>query len=134
MLGHKYHSTNKDILVNQLALFIPKFLTSEYLKTSGRKRKQVQSGPSFIFFTFTFKFKTFLLVQLYCPDGISPMGNLGCLSQGKPEATQPRYPTYCTCCFTVFHNPQNSGMDSGIFNMHTDVNARDCTWGGIWTP
>ena len=26
-------------------------------------------------------------------------------------------------------NPPNSDMDYGIFNVHTDVNACDCTWG-----
>ena len=30
-------------------------------------------------------FKNFF--QLYCPNGISPVGNLGCLSWGKPAAT-----------------------------------------------
>ena len=31
--------------------------------------------------------------------------------------------------FECFHNPPNSDMDYGIFNVHTDVNACDCTRG-----
>ena len=30
---------------------------------------------------------------LYCPDGIFSVGNWGCLSWGKPAATESRYPT-----------------------------------------
>ena len=69
-------------------------------------------------------------LQLYCPDGIFPMGNSGCLLRGKPAATGSRYPTYSPCSvFECFLNPPNSDMDYGIFNMHTDVNACDCTRG-----
>ena len=86
---------------------------------------KIQKGTqqSLLFFNFCF-------LQPYCPSGISPMGNLGCLPQGKPAATKSRYPTYCACwVFYCFHNPLNSDMDYRIFNMHTDVNACDCTWG-----
>ena len=31
--------------------------------------------------------------------------------------------------FECFHNPPNSDMDYGIFNVHTDINACDCTRG-----
>ena len=72
--------------------------------------------------------KNFL--QLYCPSGISPMGNLGCFPQGKPAATESRYPTYCACwVFWCFHNPPNCDMDYRIFNMCTDVNVCDGTKG-----
>ena len=37
-------------------------------------------------------FKTFL--QLYYPNGTSPMKNSGCLPRGKPAATESCYPTY----------------------------------------
>ena len=39
----------------------------------------------------------FLLLQLYCPSRISPMGNSGRFPRGKPAATESRYPTYCAC-------------------------------------
>ena len=69
-------------------------------------------------------------LQLYCPNGISPMGNSGCLPWGKPAGTESRYPTYGACwVFYCFHNPLNSDMDYGIFNVRTDVNACACTWG-----
>ena len=67
---------------------------------------------------------------MYCPSGISPMGNLGCFPWGKPAATESHYPTYYACwVFSSVHNPPNSGMDYRIFNMRTDVNAWDCTQG-----
>ena len=35
----------------------------------------------------------------------------------------------CMLGVLLFPNPLNSDMDYGIFNVHTDVNACDCTWG-----
>ena len=62
------------------------------------------------------------------------MGNLGCFPWGKPAAAKLSYPTYGTCrVFQCFHNPPNSDMDYRIFNVRTDVNACDCTWGCIDT-
>ena len=59
--------------------------------------------------TFFTSLKNFLL--LYCPNGISPMGNLGWSPRGKPAATELHYPTYCACwVFECFHNPPNSHM------------------------
>ena len=43
------------------------------------------------------KIKKINFLQLYCPNGICPMGNSGCFPQGKPAATESRYPTYCAC-------------------------------------
>ena len=60
-----------------------------------------------------------------------PMGNLGCLPQGKPALTELLYPTSgaCwVCFFYCFHNSPNSDVDYGIFNMCTAVNACDCAW------
>ena len=75
-------------------------------------------------------FSLFFSPQLYCPKGISPMGNSGCLPRGKPAATESRYPTYGACwVFDCFHNPPNSDMDYGIFNVRPYVNACDCTRG-----
>ena len=45
----------------------------------------------------------------------------------QSRATQP---TYSACwVFQCFHNPSNSDMDYRILNVHTDVNACDCTLG-----
>ena len=72
-------------------------------------------------------------IQLYCPKGISPMGNLGCLPQGKPAVTESHNLTNSACCmFQCFFNPSNSDMDNGIFNVRTDVNACNC--GDVQTP
>ena len=73
---------------------------------------------------------TFHFSQLFCPNEICPMGNPGCLPLGKPAATESRYPTYgAWWVFECFHNPSNSDMDYGIFNVRTDVNAGNCTRG-----
>ena len=69
------------------------------------------------------------ILQLYCPIGISPMGNLGHFPWGKPAATESHYPSYGACqVFQCFHNPTNSDLDYRIFNVRTDVNACSCTW------
>ena len=39
------------------------------------------------------KLLKFSILQLYCPKGISLMGNSGCLPRGNPAATESRYPT-----------------------------------------
>ena len=70
----------------------------------------------------------FVVLQLYCPSGISPMGNSDCFPRGMPAATESRYPAYGACwVFYCFHNPPNFDMDYRIFNVRTDVNACDCT-------
>ena len=72
----------------------------------------------------------FYFLRLYCPNGISPTGNSGCFPWGKPAATESRYPTYGACwVFECFHYPTNSDLDYRIFNVHTQVNAWDCTRG-----
>ena len=43
----------------------------------------------------------------------------------QSRATQPTVHTGCL----IIHNPLNSDMDYGIFNVRTDVNACDCTLG-----
>ena len=82
-------------------------------------------GLSFcLFCLFVFLYST------YCAKRISPMGNSCFLPRGKPAATESRYPTYgAWWVFQCFHNPPNSDMDYGIFNVRTDVNACDCTRG-----
>ena len=58
------------------------------------------------------------------------MENSGCFPWRKPAATESRYPTYgAYWVFKCFHNPSNSDMDYGMFNVHTNVNACDCTRG-----
>ena len=65
-----------------------------------------------------------------CPMGISPMGNSGCFLLGKPAVTQSHYqPTVHAGCFSVSIIKSNSDMDYRIFNISTDVNACNCTWG-----
>ena len=77
-----------------------------------------------------FSFFYFYFLQLYCSNGISLIGNSGCLPRGKPAAIELRYSTYGACwVFWCLHNPSNSAMDYGIFNVRTDVNACDCTRG-----
>ena len=44
------------------------------------------------------------------------------------ESQLQRYPAY-GACFSVSIIPPNSDMDYRIFNVHTDVNAYDCTRG-----
>ena len=65
-------------------------------------------------------------------------------SQGEIQVAIPResqlwysrYPCWvflrvcvCVCVCVCFHNPPNSDMDYRIFNVHTHVNACDCTQG-----
>ena len=66
------------------------------------------------------------------PIGISPVGNSGCLPRGKPAATQSRYPTYGACClvFQCLHNPPNSDVDYGIFNVRTKGKCNAIAHGG----
>ena len=46
---------------------------------------------------------------------------------GASQLRQSRYQTYGACwVFECFHNPPNSNMDHGIFNVHTDVHACNC--------
>ena len=48
----------------------------------------------------------------------------------ESQLRQSCYPTYGACwVFRCFHNPPNSDMDFGTFNVRTDDNAYDCTWG-----
>ena len=72
----------------------------------------------------------FLLCTTVLCQGISPMGNSDYLSWGKPAATESCYSTYNKCwVFKCFHNPPNSDMDYGIFNVRTDVNPCNCPRG-----
>ena len=81
----------------------------------------------FFFFFFTF---TSYFLQLYCPNGTSPVGNSGCLPRGKPEPTESRYLALGSCwAFKCFHYPPNSDMDHGIFDVRTEINACDCARG-----
>ena len=70
------------------------------------------------------------LQALYCPIWISSMGNLGCFSRGKARWDRVTPPNLrCMLSVLVFHNPSHSDMDYRISNVHTDVNACDCTRG-----
>ena len=95
---------------------------------TGNLRKKVVRSSVVSFFIF------FIFLQLYCPKGISPIGNSGCSPQGKPAATGSRYPAYGACwVFQCFYNPPNSDMVFRVFNVRTDVNACYCTRGDVRT-
>ena len=67
---------------------------------------------------------------LCCPNWISSMGNLCCILQGKSAATVALPNLRCQLgVFQCFHNPLSSFMDYRFFNMHTNVNAYNCTQG-----
>ena len=56
------------------------------------------------------------------------------ISTGRPQSSSWLFCCYgacwvCSCC----HNPPDSDMDYRVFNVRTDVNACDCTW-GVRTP
>ena len=94
--------------------------------STGHVRECRRTTQETLLFKKTFFFFNFL--QLYCPSGISPMGNSGCLPRGKPVATESRYPSYGACwVFLIF--PANSDMVFRIFNLCTNVNACGCTQG-----
>ena len=78
-------------------------------------------------------------LQLYCPNGISPMGNLGCFPQGKPATTA----TVHAGCFSVSIIHQTLTWTTGSLTcaqmlMHvilhevTDTCQRVCTEGLLW--
>ena len=50
---------------------------------------------------------------------------------GESQLRQSRAtkPTVHAGCFECFHNPPNSDVDCGIFNVLTDISARDSTRG-----
>ena len=65
---------------------------------------------------------------LYWPIGISRMGNSGCFHRGKPQRRSCAIQTNDACwVFQCFYNPPSSDIDYGIFNVHSDVTACDCT-------
>ena len=72
-------------------------------------------------------FLFYIYNRIYCPTGISPVGISCSFPRGKPAPTEVRYGA-CRM-FLCFHNPPNSDRDYRIFNVHTDVNACDCTRG-----
>ena len=51
---------------------------------TGQGRGHLKCCPDLLFF---FSFFLLYFLQLYCPNGIFTMGNLGCLPWGKPAAT-----------------------------------------------
>ena len=73
----------------------------------------------------------FYFLQLYCLNGISPMGKSGCFFPGKASSRQIRatQPTARAGYFSASIIHQNSDIDYRNFNVRTDVNACDCTWG-----
>ena len=55
-------------------------------------------------------------------------GEFGLPSPGKASCDKVALPKYGACwIFLFFHNPPNSDMDYGIFNVRTDESACDGT-------
>ena len=68
------------------------------------------------------------------PTEFLPWGVRVAFPQGKPAATESRYPTYGACwMFKCFHNPPNSDMDYRFFIVRGDVNACDFSRGSTDT-
>ena len=70
----------------------------------------------------------FLFLFLQLSDWDFSRGKFGLLSPRKANCKRVMcYPTYGACwMFLRLRNPPNSDMDSRIFNVCTDVNARGC--------
>ena len=67
---------------------------------------------------------------MYCPNGISPVGNSGCFSrESQLQQSCATQPTLHAGCFSVSIIHQTQDMDYRIFNVHTDVHACNCTQG-----
>ena len=71
------------------------------------------------------------ILHLYCPSGISPMGNSGCFPRGEPSATESRYrSTVHAGCFSVSIIYHTLTWTTGSSTCpHNDVNACDCARG-----
>ena len=68
-------------------------------------------------------------------NGISPMGKFGLSSPGKASCDTVALPNpRCMLGVLCFHNPPNSGVDYGIFNVSTDVTKHAIAHGGVRTP
>ena len=112
-----------------------------YIMLEGHKRKNQLWGTARYFTVQDFgiwtsrHWRVFLgFLQLYCSTGISPMKTSGCFSWGKPALTESHHPIYGACwVLKCFHNPLNSDMDYGIFNVRIDVNVCNCTQGCLDT-
>ena len=73
-------------------------------------------------------------LQLYCPNGISPMGNSGCFLRGKPAATELRYQTYVHAgCFSVSIIHQTLTWTTGSL-MCTQMQMTVIAHWGLGTP
>ena len=72
-------------------------------------------------------------LQPCCPNGISPMGNLGCFPQGKPAVTEFHDPTYGACgCFSVSIIHQTPSWSRGSLTC-TLMLMRAIAYGGVQT-
>ena len=103
-----------------------KFIRQLKLHTSCRQHKSDEITTNYTK-NLLINILTFFFLQLYRSMGISPVI---AFRRRKPAATESRYPTYGACwIFYYFHNPPNSDMDYGIFNVRAYVNACNCTRG-----
>ena len=69
-----------------------------------------------------------LFIQLYRLNGISPTGNMGYLSWGKPAATRVTLPSLLAGCFSVSIIHWTPTWTTGSLTC-ADINACDCAWG-----
>ena len=122
------HIVGQSKTLPQINSVSPKFIV-ESSKQRVEYTRQLYTVKSCLG-TWTLFFFFLYFLQLYCPTGNSPTEKPGCLHRGKPAATGSRHTNYGACwVFQCFHNPPNSDMNYEIFNVHTDVNACDCTRG-----
>ena len=67
-------------------------------------------------------------MQLYCPSGISPIGNAGCLPrESKLQQSCATQSMSYAGCFSIFIVHWTLTWTTGSYNMCTDADARLCT-------
>ena len=75
-----------------------------------------------------------VFLQLYCPNRISPVGNLGCFHLGKPAMTGSRYPTHgAFWCFSVSLIHRTLTWTTGSLTC-TQMSMHMIAHRGVWTP
>ena len=74
-----------------------------------------------------------VVLHLYCPNGISPMGNLGCFAQGKPAATDATKPTVHAGCLSVSITHQTLTWITGSLTC-AQILMHAIAYEGVQTP
>ena len=89
-----FNNNNEILIKREHLVYIPE-LGALYKKK--KKKKKVSICTLLVVALSVLTYCYFL--HLYCPNGISTIGNSGCLCWNKPAATESRYPTYGACWF-----------------------------------